>query len=470
MWRNLAVTQLWATMYPDRLRAVHYPWWDDWDLPPNSIQMQRGFQPIAVIAFCLDDPVTTTRTNPETGEEETVSERETVIDLVHGLPGIKLNDDLIQEIRSRHGRDLLLPNKYLNIAVFAEDYQLGTPTQIEDNVKPVIEIKGDKLIVRAQRPYTQYRLVISLNPKPINLTAKPLQCEVYPSRWYDLTAPSYINTKDSIVNTDKTYYYFDPIASDYVQIPTTEGEPISDVYARIAKVEEVYEKDGDEYVVTKDNRILKDKAYYTYSVGTDAYSQVAFPVDLLVSDIKSHLAEAGCVYEYKDAVFGEDIIGTEEPIVGYTVCTDKTVKYDIKYYTKNADGEMEELTGLEFGDELPTDTTVYIKEADDKKYYINKAEVNMSLGNRMHLLALSMTAGDDSLPVYEEVEIPAGTPLEEVLETLQVKHLYTDNPDKPLEEPIVTPTTKNDHYINSYKGYNACRVFQVTFCIHKKQG
>ena len=159
----------------------------------------------------------------------------------------------------RPGRELLLPNRYINVAVFAEDYQLGTPSQIEDNIKPVIWLDKGKLHVRARRPYTQFRLVISLNDKPVNLTAKPISTEIYPSRWYDVTAPSYINTKDSIVNTGKTYFCFDTVAGEYVQIPTTDGEPMADVLARLARCEEIYEarRGGVTYVPITDETIVQ---------------------------------------------------------------------------------------------------------------------------------------------------------------------------------------------------------------------
>ena len=468
MWRNLAVTQLWEKMYPNRVRSVHYPWWDDWDLPPSSVQAQRGFKAIATIAFCLD--LTEVDKKDEhgepTGEKEVVGE--TIIDLIHGLPGIKLNDDIIQEIMSRPGRELLLPNRYVNIAVFADDYQLGTPTQIEDNIKPVIELVNGKLIVRAVRPYTQFRLVISINPKPMNLTAKPVECEVYPSRWYDVTAPLYINSKDSIVNDDKRYFYFDTLEGEYIEIPTTPGEPFADVYQRLAKVEEVYELSEGQYVVTQDTVIAQGKQYYTYKVNPECYIPRQFTVGVNIGKIKETLAEAGCIYEYKDAIYGDDIVGSNDPYVGYTICHDTSVKYDTKYYFINDNQEMEEIENVEFGDELPVGVPIYIKEPDTKKYYINKTEVNMTLGRRMQSLALSMTADDVTLPVYEEVEIPAGTPLQEVLETLGVHHLYTDNPNAAPSEPTENLTNTNHSYLESYKGYNALRTFLVTFYMKKK--
>ena len=456
MWRNHAVTGFWKSQYPNRLRPVHYPWWDDWDLPSDSVQAMRGFIPIAIVAFCLDD------VENENGE--------TVIDLVHGLPGMKLNDDIVRELMIRPGRELLLPNRYVNVAVFAEDYQLGTPTQIEDNIKPMVELNRGKLIVRARRPYTQFRLVISVNPKPVNLTAKPISTEVYPSRWYDLTAPSYINTKDSIVNTGKRYFWYDTVRADYIEIPTTEGEPIADVYNRLAQCEDIYILSGNNYVPTTDTTITQGVTYYTYDISVDSYRAAGYPVGTPVSNIRAKLAEAGCVYEYRDAFYGESIIADDQEYVGYTVCTDKEAKYDTVYYVRNEEShDFDPIENLKFGDPLPTDQTIYTKDNDSKKFYINKTEVDPFLGNRMREIALSMTSDNVTLPVYEEVEIPAGTPIAEVKETLGVTTLYTDNEKAVPDEPITTLTTENEHYVDSYKGYNAARVFQVTFVLRKRK-
>ena len=456
MWRNRAVTEFWASQYQNRRRPVHYPWWDDWDLPSDSVQAMRGFVPIAIIAFCLD------HIDDENGE--------TIIDLVHGLPGIKLNDDIIHEIMVRPGRELLLPNRYINVAVFAEDYQLGTPSQIEDNIKPVIWLDKGKLHVRARRPYTQFRLVISLNDKPVNLTAKPISTEIYPSRWYDVTAPSYINTKDSIVNTGKTYFCFDTVAGEYVQIPTTDGEPMADVLARLARCEEIYEarRGGVTYVPITDETIVQGKDYYTYSISTDSYRLTTFTVGERVTTLKEKLSEAGCVYEYRDALFGEDIVADRDEYVGYKVTEDETVQYDKTYYARNGE-EFEVIEGLEFGASFPEGVTVYEKYEDTTKYYINKTEVNDTLGLRMREVALAMTSDNVTLPVYEEVDIPAGLTVSEVKETLGVDNLYIDNEDAAPKEPVTTLTTEHPHYIDSYQGYNAARVFQVTFYMHKRE-
>ena len=457
MWRNDAVTKLWASTYPNRLNPVHYPWWDDWDLPTTSVQHMRGFTPIVIVAFCLDDAE-----NPD---------GETVIDLVHGLPGIKLNDDIAAEILNSKGRELLYPNRYVNVAVFADDVQVGTPDQIEDNIKPVIEIDHGKLILRARRKYTQYRLVISINPKPVNLTAKPLACEVYPSRWTDVTAPSYINTKDSIVNTGKKYYFFNALAGEYVLIPTTEGEPISDVYARLAKIEDVYEQKSGVYVPTEDDTITRGKSYYLYDItnSDNPYTLTAFEVGAKLSNIKSQLSEAGCVYEYKDALYGQDITESEEPIIGYTVVTDTTAKYDTEYYIKDTEtGELKKID-VEFDKEFPVGTTVYTKNKTSQKYYINKSELNTSLSTRMLSLASAMSVDDVPLPVYEEVDIPAGLSLEEVKAELGVDKLYTDNVNAAPKEPVYSTTTENEHYDDSYKPINISRVFQVTFYMKKRK-
>ena len=460
MWRNHAVTEYWAKNYPNRRRPVHYPWWDDWDLPKESVQVMRGFHPIAIIAFCLD----------LTQDEHGNPVGETKIDLIHGLPGIKLNDDIIGELMCRTGRELLLPNRYINVAVFAEDYQLGTPSQIEDNIKPIVELEQGILTVRAVRPYTQYRLVISINPHPMNLTSRPVSAEVFPSRWYDVTAPSYINTKDSIVNTWKTYYCFDTVTGQYVQIPTTVNEPMSDVYARLAKCEELYELVNSEYVPTRDVLIIQDKSYYTYDIATASYRETPVPVGSRVTDLKERLAEAGCIYEYKDAVYGQDVIEDSNEYVGYEVCKDTRVQYDTDYFTHNSEtGEFDKIEGLEFDQELPTDVTVYVLAKEGKKYYVNKTELNSMLSGRQIQLALSLTADNVALPVYEEVDIPAGTPVSEVKQTLGVSTLYMDNDKAAPKEPVRSITTSNKDYLESYNGYNASRVFQVTFYMRKRK-
>ena len=78
-----------------------------------------------------------------------------------------------------------------------------------------------------------------------------------------------------------------------------------------------------------------------------------------------------------------------------------------------------------------------------------------------------MTSDNVTLPVYEEVDIPPGTPVSEVLTTLDVDYLYTDNPDAAPEEPIETITSQNDHYQESYNGNNTARVFLVTFVMKR---
>ena len=84
-------------------------------------------------------------------------------------------------------------------------------------------------------------------------------------------------------------------------------------------------------------------------------------------------------------------------------------------------------------------------------------------------VALSMTADNVTLPVYEEVDIPPGTPISEVKETLGVDNLYMDNDNAAPEEPVQNITDTNEHYLDSYKGYNAARVFQVTFYMKKRK-
>ena len=456
MWRNLAVTRLWERAYHNRVRVVHYPWWDDWDLPPSSLQVSLGLKPIAIIAFCLDhidDP-----------------DGETVIDLIHGLPGIKLNDDVVNEILTAPSRHLLFPYRYVNVAVFAEDVQLGVPTQIEDNVKPVIELNAGKLYIRARRPFTQYRLVISINEHPLNLTHRPLSYEVYPSRWYDLLAPVYVNTKDSIVNTGKTYFYYDTVRSQYVELPTTEGEPIPDVLSRLSKVEELYVKANDQYVPTTDLLIKDGVSYYVYDPGTNDYVAAAYPVGKAAADIRARLAEAGCVYELREAQYGPDIIVDEEAYIGYTQSKDEVIMYDTTYYSRDDEGEFHEETELKPGDPMP-DPPLYTKDDDERKFYINKVETDPGLAEQMQEIAVGMTS-DNVIPhVYEEVEIPAGTPVDEVKETLGVTRIYTDNPNPPPTEPVYNATNRSRHYQDSYRhmAINTSRVWLTTFYMGKRR-
>jgi hypothetical protein len=246
---------------------------------------------------------------------------------------------------------------------------------------------------------------------------------------------------------------------------------MSEVYARLAKIEEVYEQKSGVYVPTEDDTITRCKSYYLYDITNEnnPYTLAAFEVGAKLSNIRSQLAEAGCVYEYKDALYGQDITETDEPIIGYTVVTDTTAKYDTEYYIKDTEtGEFTKID-VEFDKEFPVGTTVYTKNETSQKYYINKSELNTSLGNRMYALATAMTVDDVPLPVYEEVDIPAGLSLEEVKAELGVTKLYTDNVNAAPPEPVDTLTSKDEHYIESYKPINISRVFQVTFYMKKRK-
>ena len=220
MWSNMAVTRFWIENYGRKgHEAVHYPWWDKWQVPADSILTHRGFTQIAVIAFTLDDP-----------DDETA---ETVIDLVNGLPGFHLSDGVINEIKVKRNT-LLFPNDYINISVFADDAMLGMVAWT-DGYKPLLDLSdGRHLHVRGHRKDAVYRLVVSYNPRPINMTSRPISYQVYPSRWLDVTSPTYVQTKDGICLDGVAYFYRNADNTAYIPIPADvayPGRPTNDLRA-----------------------------------------------------------------------------------------------------------------------------------------------------------------------------------------------------------------------------------------------
>lgn len=147
MWQNAWVDAYWHQQYASKGHiALHYPWWDKWKVPSDSIVSLKGFTPIFICAFTLDDD-----TNPE---------GETVIDLHEGLPGYHLNDCLKEHLIKGKANCLNHYGTYVNVAVYAHDYQVD---------KDLLSFDGRYLKIRSRRKNPVYRLVISANPKPLNM-------------------------------------------------------------------------------------------------------------------------------------------------------------------------------------------------------------------------------------------------------------------------------------------------------------
>lgn len=217
MWQNLAYTQYWQQLYMLRgTQVVHYPWWDGWEVPTDGLPWRRGHRPIAIIAFTLDD----------IDNEEGI----TTFDMVNGLPGIRLSDDVIQEIKYKRNQ-VLFPNDFVNITVYADDSQVGHVAWT-DGYKALLDISdGRHLIVRSRRRNAVYRLVISVNEHPVNLTSRPISYQVYPSRWLDVTMPTYVQTKDGVVVKDTVYFWYNDLAKTYNSIPPEVAWVGRDIFA-----------------------------------------------------------------------------------------------------------------------------------------------------------------------------------------------------------------------------------------------
>ena len=148
LWQNKAVAETWLQTYKRSKvwRPIHYPWWDPWIMPTDSFVYQSNYRPIYVCAITLD--------NPEDPEGETV------IDLVDGLPGTRLDDVILKNIATY--KNACLHNKqHVNVSVFADDFQVeyrGLHTK-----KPLVDLSdGRHLILRSRRKRSIFRVVISL--------------------------------------------------------------------------------------------------------------------------------------------------------------------------------------------------------------------------------------------------------------------------------------------------------------------
>ena len=151
MWQNSAVNLYWHQQYKrDNPIPAMYPWWDKWELPYHSIIAKKGFRPIFIAAITLDD----------VDDPEGV----TVLDLKDGLPGYTLRDDLLQMLSKLKDRALHFAGTYINVAVFAHDYQVNPN---------LVEFDGRYLKLLSRQKGSIYRLVISIDPYPDNLKGMP---------------------------------------------------------------------------------------------------------------------------------------------------------------------------------------------------------------------------------------------------------------------------------------------------------
>ena len=151
MWQNSAVNLYWHQQYKrDNPIPAMYPWWDKWELPYHSIIAKKGFRPIFIAAITLDDV-----DDPEGA---------TILDLKEGLPGYTLRDDLLQMLSKLKGRALHFAGTYINVAVFAHDYQVNPN---------LVEFDGRYLKLLSRQKGSIYRLVISIDPYPDNLKGMP---------------------------------------------------------------------------------------------------------------------------------------------------------------------------------------------------------------------------------------------------------------------------------------------------------
>ena len=151
MWQNSAVNLYWHQQYKrDNPIPAMYPWWDKWELPYHSIIAKKGFRPIFIAAITLDDV-----DDPEGA---------TILDLKEGLPGYTLRDDLLQMLSKLKDRALHFAGTYINVAVFAHDYQVNPN---------LVEFDGRYLKLLSRQKSSIYRLVISIDPYPDNLKGMP---------------------------------------------------------------------------------------------------------------------------------------------------------------------------------------------------------------------------------------------------------------------------------------------------------
>lgn len=217
MFENPAVTKTWERIYQKNQFPLHYPWWDGWQLPASSHIAHYGFKPVCSVVFTLD--------HLDTDAEGTV------IDLIDGLPGFRLSEQIIRELQVQR-QTCLTATTYVNVSVFADDNELGC-VAFKDSYKPLVEMTdGKHLICRATDPHRVYRLVVSVNEKPVNLTARPITTQLYPSKWFNIHDVTYSQTKDGVVLEGVDYFYYDTIQSEYIQISpevATVGKSMSKV-------------------------------------------------------------------------------------------------------------------------------------------------------------------------------------------------------------------------------------------------
>ena len=149
-WQNTAADAYWRSQFkPTNPIPVMYPWWDNWQLPYDSIIAKKGFKPLFIAAITLDDV-----DNPN---------GVTVLDLVEGLPGYKLNQELLAMLAKYKEKALWFSNTYISIAVFAHDYQVNPN---------LLKFDGRYLTLKSRLKDRIYRLAISIDPSPINM--KPI--------------------------------------------------------------------------------------------------------------------------------------------------------------------------------------------------------------------------------------------------------------------------------------------------------
>lgn len=147
-WQCDAVTAYWDRLYPRPATSAigRVPWWDNWNVPEDALIIRKGFRPIYVAALTLDDA-----DNPE---------GVTTIDIIDGLPGYRLRDDLIEDLK-KHKNDAtgIYAGNYVNISVFAHDYPVDYT---------LLDFDGTTLTLKSRQKSSIYRLVISVNPNPVN--------------------------------------------------------------------------------------------------------------------------------------------------------------------------------------------------------------------------------------------------------------------------------------------------------------
>lgn len=392
VWDSRAAMQFWMNNNSHKqLNPLHYPWWDNWDVPSDSAIAQAGFYPLAIVAFTLDD--------------EENDNGVTIIDLLKGLPGFTLNAELLREIQL-YKNVVLSTTRYLNISVFAEDMQVGTYYQIEDNIPPVLDLSdGRHLIVRARRKHVIYRLVISINPTPVNLTMKPLSAELYPSRFVDLLADYFTASHDKIVNDGKEYYLYDKTSETFKKI---EGVEPGTAMAEVVRA-----------------------------------------------------ADDSVVYERHATSYGAAVINAFDTVVGYTATSDKIADGKTTYYIFDTEtSTIKEIT-LEEGTAIPDDGSILIKRDTLPKYYVLKQKALSG-----DIEGTTTKVVED---VYAEVEVNEGETIEDVKERLGVDELYEDNPNKAPDEPTTSATANNQNYIDSYNGRRVANVELVTIHVSKKK-